>query len=252
VEHSGEGSGAQVSLEVEAGPRVALGLPTADSGQGHDALLALAAEALGLPLDRCRRRVDPSLHRRGEAGGAVILGAAILEAAAALRVAQVDRPLGALVGQRFVGEAALEGLAPRVGAQAVVLSPEGAVVAVLAAHDVGRALSPLAARGQVEGAIHQGLGLALSEELSVEAGLPDPRFARLGLLKAKGSPPIRVTLVERADPASPTGAKGAGSIGLVPTPAAVAAALRQQEGAFREALPMRGSAAGKAAGARAR
>jgi CO/xanthine dehydrogenase Mo-binding subunit len=88
--------------------------------------------------------------------------------------------------------------------------------------------------------------------LGVEAGLPDARFARLGLLKAKGSPPIRVTLLEDADPASPTGAKGAGSIGLVPTPAAVAAALRQQEGAFREALPLRGSAASKAAGARAR
>lgn len=252
VEHLAGGAWAQVSLEVEPGPRVALGLPTADSGQGQDALLSLAAEALGLPLGRCHRRVDPTLHRRGEAGGAVILGAAILKAAAALRAAQVDRPLGALVGQRFVGEAALEGLAPRVGAQAVVLSPAGAVVEVLAVHDVGRALSPLSARGQLEGAIHQGLGLALSEELGVEAGLPDARFARLGLLKAKGSPPIRVTLLEDADPASPTGAKGAGSIGLVPTPAAVAAAVRQQEGAFREALPLRGSAASKAAGARAR
>ena len=46
-------------------------------------------------------------------------------------------------------------------------------VKVASAHDVGRALNPLAAEGQIHGGIHMGLGYALSERLVVERG-PGP------------------------------------------------------------------------------
>ena len=42
------------------------------------------------------------------------------------------------------------------------------VIKVWAAHDVGRAINPLLAEGQIEGGIMQGVGLAVMEELVVE------------------------------------------------------------------------------------
>ena len=41
---------------------------------------------------------------------------------------------------------------------------------VVSAHDVGRALNPLAAEGQIHGGIHMGLGYALTEELACRRG----------------------------------------------------------------------------------
>jgi xanthine dehydrogenase molybdenum-binding subunit len=61
----------------------------------------------------------------------------------------------------------------------------------------------------------------------------------LGILRAKDVPPIRVILVESPEPNSPYGIKGVGEIGLVPTAGAVAEALRQYDGEWRQRLPMR-------------
>ena len=44
--------------------------------------------------------------------------------------------------------------------------------------------------------------------------------------------------VESPDPVGPYGAKGIGEIGLVPTAAAVACALRAYDGEMRTSLPM--------------
>src|SRR5256712_615198 len=50
---------------------------------------------------------------------------------------------------------------------------------VASAHDVGRALNPGAAEGQVHGGIHMGLGYALSEKLIVDEGQIDRKITRL-------------------------------------------------------------------------
>jgi hypothetical protein len=60
-------------------------------------------------------------------------------------------------------------------------------------------------------------------------------------------PPVEVIVVEEAQPEGPYGAKGAGEAVLVPTPAAVAGALFAFDGIRRTALPMRDSAAARAA-----
>ena len=60
-------------------------------------------------------------------------------------------------------------------------------------------------------------------------------------------PPVEVIIVEEAQPEGPYGAKGAGEAVLVPTPAAVAGALFAFDGVRRTALPMRDSAAARAA-----
>jgi hypothetical protein len=60
-------------------------------------------------------------------------------------------------------------------------------------------------------------------------------------------PPVEVILVEEPQPEGPLGAKGAGEAVLVPTAAAVAGALHRFDGRWRTSLPMRESAAARAA-----
>ena len=124
--------------------------------------------------------------------------------------------------------------------QVVLLDRAGRVERVVAAHDVGRAINPMACAQQIEGAVHMGLGYALSEEMPCTAGRPDSTSMRdLGILKPADMPEVDVILVEVPDPVGGYGAKGVGEIGLVPTAAAVAGALAAFDGVHRTALPMR-------------
>jgi xanthine dehydrogenase molybdenum-binding subunit len=123
----------------------------------------------------------------------------------------------------------------------VVLDPEtGKVDNVVAAHDVGKAVNPLLCEGQIEGAVHMGLGYALSEGFPCdELGMPANMTLRsLDIIRPKDMPPVDVILVESAEPNSPYGIKGVGEIGLVPTAGAVATALWQHDGQWRTELPM--------------
>jgi selenium-dependent xanthine dehydrogenase len=123
--------------------------------------------------------------------------------------------------------------------QVVILNDDGRIAKVVAAHDVGRAVNPLACAQQIEGAVHMGLGYALSEELPCTDGHPDSTLLRdLGILKAADMPEVDVILVEIPDLVGGYGAKGVGEIGLVPTAAAVGGALAAFDGAHRTSLPM--------------
>ena len=133
-------------------------------------------------------------------------------------------------------------------AQLVVVDrASGKVERVVAVHDVGKAINPLLCTGQVEGSVHMGLGYALTEDFpSDEHGRPTNMTLRsLGIIRPKDMPPVDVVLVECPQPRSPYGVKGVGEIGLVPTAGAVAAALHDLDGAWRNRLPMRvGGASG--------
>ena len=127
-------------------------------------------------------------------------------------------------------------------AQLVELDPEtGEIAKVVAAHDVGRAVNPLLCEGQIEGAVHMGLGYALTEGFPCdEHGKPlNETLRSLDIIRPKDMPPTEVILVESPDPNSPFGIKGVGEIGLVPTAGAVAAALHAHDGEWRHELPMR-------------
>ena len=127
-------------------------------------------------------------------------------------------------------------------AQLVELDPEtGEIAKVVAAHDVGRAVNPLLCEGQIEGAVHMGLGYALTEGFPCdEHGKPlNETLRSLDIIRPKDMPPTEVILVESPDPNSPYGIKGVGEIGLVPTAGAVAAALHTHDGEWRHELPMR-------------
>jgi CO/xanthine dehydrogenase Mo-binding subunit len=126
-------------------------------------------------------------------------------------------------------------------AQVVIADREtGAVEKVVAAHDVGRAINPLLCEGQVEGAVHMGLGYALTEDFPTDADARPLNLTlrSLGILRPKDVPEIDVVLVEVPQPRSPYGVKGVGEIGLVPTAGAVAAALHEVDGVWRTRLPM--------------
>jgi CO/xanthine dehydrogenase Mo-binding subunit len=189
-------------------------------------------------------------------------GRAVTSASAKLR-SDLDAGLGLaeLVGRVYAADevtddtTALGADVPRIkthtsygfATQVVILAADGRVERVLAAHDVGRVVNPALCRGQIEGALHMGLGYALSEELPCEDGMPVTfKLRELGVLRARDMPKTEVILVEEPEPEGPFGAKGVGEIGLVPTAAAVAGALFAYDGVRRTTLPMKDSPAARA------
>ena len=163
------------------------------------------------------------------------------------------RPLAELAGREYFGEYVCDfttkpgeevehpttHMTFSYATQVVILDDDGRVSRVVAAHDVGRAINPLLCAGQIEGAVHMGLGYALSEDFPCTGGHPDSLLLRdLGIVRAKDTPPIDVILVEVPDEVGGYGAKGVGEIGLVPTAGAVAGALHAYDGVRRFALPM--------------
>jgi xanthine dehydrogenase molybdenum-binding subunit len=130
----------------------------------------------------------------------------------------------------------------------VILDQDGRIERFVAAHDVGRVMNPTLLEGQIEGAIHMGLGHALSEEFVVEGGLVQTETLKsLNIIPPMGMPPVEVIFVEEPQPEGPYGAKGVGEVALVPTASAVAGALHAFEGRWRTRLPMKDSPAARAA-----
>jgi xanthine dehydrogenase molybdenum-binding subunit len=125
-------------------------------------------------------------------------------------------------------------------AQLVILNDRGEIDKVFAAHDAGKIMNPMLFEGQIQGAVHMGLGYALTEDLPMkESRLLSVKLSDCGVLNARQTPEIIVIGVEEADPVGPYGAKGIGEIGLVPTAAAVANALCAFDGVRRTRLPMK-------------
>ncbi|MEM6743417.1 MAG: molybdopterin cofactor-binding domain-containing protein [Pseudomonadota bacterium] len=105
---------------------------------------------------------------------------------------------------------------------------------VVAAHDVGRAINPMLAEGQIEGGVAQGLGLALMEEYvpGRTENLHDYLIPTIGDM-----PEVVSILVEKPDPEGPMGAKGLGEHVLIPTAPAILNAIRHASGARITRLP---------------
>ena len=225
-----------------------------DMGQGVDTVARqVAVEELGVDASRIRVVVDTSRELgNGQTTGSrgTIMGAGSIADACAAALADGCKP-----GIDYPGEYRVDwtnslndGVAEPVihstfgyAAQLVILEPEtGEVTRVVAAHDVGRAVNPVLCEGQIEGAVHMGLGYALSEDFPADdQGRPTNMTLRsLAIIRPKDMPPVEVILVESPQPNSPYGIKGVGEIGLVPTAGAVAAALHAHDGQWRSQLPM--------------
>jgi putative selenate reductase molybdopterin-binding subunit len=97
------------------------------------------------------------------------------------------------------------------------------VLKLVSAVDCGVAINPALAEGQVEGAVTQGLGYALTEEMIFEHGkLMNPNFADYKLLNAFDMPQLETILVETYESTGPYGAKSVGEVPINgPAPAIV-------------------------------
>ncbi len=123
--------------------------------------------------------------------------------------------------------------------QMAFLDEEGNLKKIIAAHDVGKAINPMACAGQFEGGVHMGLGHTLSESFPTTRGVPDSlRMKDLQIVKAKDTPEVEVILIEVPEDIGGFGSKGVGEIGLVPTAGAVAGALHKFDGKTRFELPI--------------
>lgn len=229
-----------------------------EMGQGvHNVALQVAVEELGVVAEQIEVIVDSTRELgAGQTTGSrgTLMGAGAVQDAC--RVALLD---DCQVGIDYEGSYRVdwtnslsEGLENPVihsafgyAAQLVILDPDsGDVQRVVAAHDVGRAVNPLLCEGQIEGAVHMGLGYALFEGFPADSlGRPTNTTLRsLKIIRPKDMPPVEVIIIECPQPGAPYGIKGVGEIGLVPTAGAVAAAVRASGEPWPTELPIRNPA----------
>ena len=109
-----------------------------------------------------------------------------------------------------------------------------------AIQDVGRAINPPEAIGQIHGGVVQGLGRALGEQLSysVDGQLRTSSFLDYELPTVDQLPDIDVKLIEVPSSVGPLGAKGVGEPPAVPGPAAISNALARATGIRLRDLPL--------------
>jgi xanthine dehydrogenase molybdenum-binding subunit len=259
LKNSGLGNGfkevAKAIVRFEEDGSVELRHCWTEMGQGvHTVALQVAVEELGVDPSRIRVKVDTT--RELGAGQTTGSRATLMTAGSVLAACKAADAAGRKTGVDYPGEyrvdwtnSLYEGVANPVihstfgyAAQLVILDrASGKIEKVVAAHDVGRAVNPLLCEGQVEGAVHMGLGFALTEDFPAdENGRPtNLTLKSLGILKPAEMPALEVILVESPQPKAPYGIKGVGEIGLVPTAGAVAAALHDLDGVWRNRLPMK-------------
>jgi xanthine dehydrogenase molybdenum-binding subunit len=271
VKNSGVGNGlkefGKAVLRPEEDGTVTLFHSWTEMGQGvHTALQQIACEELGLTADRVRVVVDTiqdiDTGQCTASRSTVLGGRAVIQAARKLKAQLDGGRLEDLAGQEFYGEFVVDwtykpGSGPDGAAthyaygwatQVVILDERGRIEKLIAAHDVGKVINPTLLEGQIEGAVHMGLGHALSEEFVVEGAVPvTTTLKSLNIIPPSGMPEVECIFIEEHQPEGPYGAKGVGEIGLVPTASAAASALHAFDGVRRTTLPMKDSPAARAA-----
>jgi CO/xanthine dehydrogenase Mo-binding subunit len=125
----------------------------------------------------------------------------------------------------------------------VEVDPETGKVEILrytAVQDVGKAVHPSYAEGQIQGGVAQGVGWAMNEEyfynkdgLLLNSSLLDYRMPT-----ALDLPMIDTVMVEVANPGHPYGVRGVGEVPIVPPAGALANAIYHAVGVRMRELPM--------------
>jgi xanthine dehydrogenase YagR molybdenum-binding subunit len=236
--------------------RVLIG--ASDIGTGSWTVLTqIAADALGVPPELVTLEIGDSLLPRapgaGGSAGTASWGAAILDAAAKLRIRlqEVDGVVPA-AGLEAMGEAGESSDATRYsmhafGAQFVEVhvhrdTGEVRVPRLVGVFACGRIMNAQTARSQLLGGMTMGLSMALFEE-----SVLDPRFGdyvnhdfeeyRIATNADVGATDI-AWIDEDDRHVSPIGAKGLGEIGIVGTAAAIANAVHHATGIRIRDLPI--------------
>jgi aerobic carbon-monoxide dehydrogenase large subunit len=94
--------------------------------------------------------------------------------------------------------------------------------------DVGRCINPLIVHGQTHGAIAQGVGQAMWEQIYLEPDSGQPltgSFMDYGMPRADTLPPFRTEIAEVLSPTNPLGIKAGGEGGTTAAPAVIVSAI---------------------------
>ncbi len=242
--------------------RAVVRIGAADVGQGtHLILRQVAAETLGLPLDKVLLIAEDSSEspNAGSASASrmtLMGGRAVYEAATEAKNKWGFTDEQHVVATKQFRPPATTPLHPDTGegtpnycygyaAQAVevevnTLTGQVRVLRVISAHDVGQAINLQQVEGQIEGCLAQALGYALLEHFQVKDGrVLTPYFSTYLLPTVLDMPEEIVPVVlELADPNGPYGARGVAEMALVPFAPAVAIAIHDATGAWLTQQPM--------------
>lgn len=182
-----------------------------------DMMLAKAADAAAQHMEAAREDVVYERGRFVVTGTDRSIGLFELTRAEALEVELVhDNPLYAFANGCSICE--------------LEVDPETGAVELLrffVVDDSGRSVNPMVVHGQMHGALVQGIGQALHEQLVYDADgqLTTGSFMDYALPRAGDIPPITVESRDVPSPTNALGVKGAGEGGIVAAPPAVLNAL---------------------------
>ena len=263
IKNTGVGNGmtddSEVSVEIVSDRKVIVSHGWSEMGQGiHTMAIQVLHQETGIDPGIIEVKVDTAADlptgMTTSSRATALLGNAIIDASARIREDLRQGSLQQLAGRVYRGRYVCDWTSkpgeetadPAIhfaygyATQVAILDDEGSVSSIIAAHDAGKIMNRMLFEGQIEGAVHMGLGYALTEDLPLENGKPvSMKFNDLGILRADDMPEIEVIGIEEKDPVGPYGAKGIGEIGMVPTAAAIANALCAYDGIRRTKLPLR-------------
>ena len=114
------------------------------------------------------------------------------------------------------------------------------VLRVVSADDVGQAINPALVQGQIEGAVVQAEGYALTENLISRNGhiLTDQLSTYLIPTILDIPDAVESVILEVAEPNGPFGARGVGELPLLPVAPAIAAAVHDATGVWFDEFPL--------------
>lgn len=115
------------------------------------------------------------------------------------------------------------------------------ILKVVAAQDIGRAINPLTAEGQVEGGGIQSIGMALSEDFAINkvtGVLESNNFTNYKVCTTLDIPEFEVILIEEPTPTGPFGAKSVGESGTIAIAPAIYNAIYDAVGVRVKDMPV--------------
>ncbi|WP_230397637.1 selenium-dependent xanthine dehydrogenase [Novisyntrophococcus fermenticellae] len=227
-------------------------------GQGAGTvLIQMIAETLNLPYTKIKWR-NPNTSTAPDSGTTsgsrqtTVTGEAGIRAANKLKEALEGKSLEELEGQEFYGEYLaktdpmgtpvpnpVSHVAYGFATQLCILNEDGTIKEMIGAHDVGKAVNPKGAEGQIEGGIVMSLGYALTESYPLKDCVPTGKFGTIGLFRADKTPPVKSILIEKPGLKTSYGAIGIGEITSIPTAPAVQGAYYKLTGEFQTSLPLK-------------
>ncbi len=264
LKNTGIGNGmadvGQAKIVIESEDCVVVHHGWTEMGQGvHTMAQQFLSEETG--IDAGKIKVCVETNEEAECGmttasrATSLVGHGVIDAAKELKQDLKTKRLNDLVGKSYFGKWSFnDSTKPELyskkksithysysyAAQLVTLDDKGKLLKVTAAHDAGKVINPTLFEGQIEGAVHMGLGYAIRENFETIGGRPkSTKLSSCQILKASHMPEVEVIAIEANDPNGPHGAKGVGEIGLVPTAGAVANALYQFDKKPRYCLPLK-------------